>query len=64
MSSAEKACQSFGLAAKTLKKQKIVAQKIGGRSEKLHQICTRYWSMDREMTGPLQVSWRRPYANS
>lgn len=56
MSTSKMDCQSFGLAVKTLKKQKIVAQKIGGRSERLHQTCTRQVSIDRRLDG---AGWMR-----
>lgn len=51
MSTSEADCQPFGLAAKALKKQKIVAQKIGGRAKWLDQEWTKPRPIDRKRTG-------------
>lgn len=51
MSTSEADCYPFGLAAKTLKKQKVLAQKLGGRAKWLDQEWTKPRPIDRKGTG-------------
>lgn len=51
MSTLETDRQLFGLAAKTLKRLKIVAKKIGGRAKSLDHEWTKLRPIDRKWTG-------------